>query len=139
MLNKYKELREELNKRFKIIQRNLQKMQSDKKLLNLLTVNKNLENKKSLGILNSEKDSLNVCLKLSEEITSTGMNANADLVEQDKTLKGSGEKVQKILRKVPVINQVLGNINFHKYKEKIILGIVIGVIVFIGLYLTFYR
>ena len=49
------------------------------------------------------------------------------------------EKVVKILKKVPIIEQMFGKIKYHKMKEKLIIGTVIGVIIVLGIYLTFYR
>jgi hypothetical protein len=42
------------------------------------------------------------------------------------------------LNKIPGVNKIMSSIKFHKYKEKIILGLVIGSIIFLGLYLTYY-
>ena len=49
------------------------------------------------------------------------------------------EQVVKILKKVPIIEQMFGKIKYHKIKEKLILGCVIGIIILLGIYLTFYR
>ena len=67
------------------------------------------------------------------------MNANSDLNDQEKKLENSTQQVIKILQKIPIIEQMFGKIKFHQIKEKIILGIVIGVICFFGLYLIFHK
>jgi hypothetical protein len=54
-------------------------------------------------------------------------------------MKFTSGKIDAILNKFPAVNKVLGNIKYHKYKEKIILGFVIGVIIFIGLNLIYRR
>ena len=67
------------------------------------------------------------------------MNTNSDLIDQEKKLENSTEQVIKILQKIPLIEQMFGKIKFHQIKEKIILGFVIGIICFLGLYLIFHK
>ena len=67
------------------------------------------------------------------------MNSNSDLNDQEKRLEKSTEQVIKILQKIPLIEQIFGKIKYHQIKEKIILGIVTGIICFLGLYLIFHK
>ena len=67
------------------------------------------------------------------------MNSNSDLNDQEKRLEKSTEQVIKILQKIPLIEQIFGKIKYHQIKEKIILGIVTGIISFLGLYLIFHK
>lgn len=138
MLNKYKELKEALNQRNKILMKNLNKIIESKKLNNLLTDRSTLNRAQGLELLNEENQSLNTCLKISEDLKKIGVEAEDELNSQAKTLKKNMDKVSLIISKVPGINKVMSSIKFHKYKEKIILGVVIGCILFLGLYLTYY-
>jgi hypothetical protein len=137
MFNKYNELREELNKQHRIILKHINRVNENKKLEKLMTKNIELNNKDGMDMLANERSSIDSALKISENIKIVGMEADEEIDSQDKTLLKNKNKVLTIMSKIPVINKVLSNVKFHKYKEKIILGIVIGVIVFLGLYLTY--
>ena len=100
---------------------------------------KNNLNDSALNILGDENSSINMCLKMSEELAKGNIDLNQEIESQNKTLKNTSSKVDIILSKFPVIGKVLKNIKFHKYKEKIILGIVIGIIVYLGLNLIYNR
>jgi hypothetical protein len=104
----------------------------------LISDKKGLNETKGLSLLNEENQSLNACLKISEDLNKIGMKSEEELQIQQKTLNSTLEKVTKIINKIPGIHKILSSIKFHKYKEKIILGLVIGFIVFLGLYLTYY-
>lgn len=116
----------------------MNKINENKKLENLLTNKKSLEKAEGIGLLNDENQSLNTCLQISEDMKKIAMSSEEELQYQAKALKNNREKLEGLLSKFPTINKVLGSIKFHKYKEKIVLGIVIGAICFLGLYLTFY-
>lgn len=133
----YNQLREEYNKRYKIIQKNANRISDSKKLEKML-IKRNLENKNGLELLSQEKDSINKTMQLADSIINTGLTVDEELDSQDKILKNNKNRLDTIIEKVPIIGKVLSSIKFHKYKEKIILGLVIGIIIFMGLYLTYY-
>ena len=138
LLNSYKELRDELNKRYILIKKN-QTIKTDKEKLNELLSNKsNMENK-NIDLLVDEKSSLKNSITLSNEITASAIQTNIELDDQEKRMGKTEEKVVKILQKVPILEQMFGKIKYHKMKEKLIIGTVIGVIIVLGIYLTFYR
>lgn len=139
MLNSYKELREELNKRHLILKKNQIQKNEQKKLNDLLSSKTNLENQKNLDLLTDENSSLKSSIALSNEITENAIKTNAELDDQEKKMGKTEEQVVKILKKVPIIEQMFGKIKYHKIKEKLILGCVIGIIILLGIYLTFYR
>ena len=76
---------------------------------------------------------------MSDDLVKGNIELNEEIDNQNSILKYTSGKIDTILSKFPAVNKVLGSINFHKYKEKIILGFVIGVIVFLGLNLIYYR
>lgn len=106
------------------------------KIENLLYDKKGMS-QSGMNVLAEEHTSLNTCLRISEEMSRNALQADEEIQSQDKTLKKNRDKLETILNKVPIINKVLSNINFHKYKQNIVLGLVIGFIVFFGLYLTY--
>ena len=105
----------------------------------LLSSKTNLENQKNLDLLTDENSSLKSSIALSNEITENAIKTNAELDDQEKKMGKTEEQVVKILKKVPIIEQMFGKIKYHKIKEKLILGCVIGIIILLGIYLTFYR
>jgi len=78
-----------------------------------------------------------MCLKLSEDLAKGNLNVNEEIESQNKMLNNTNSKIVTIISKFPIIGKVLSSIKFQKYKEKIILGIVIGIIVWFGLYLIY--
>ena len=138
LLNSYKELKDELNKRYVIIKKN-QANKSDKEKLNELLGNKSNVENKNIDLLIDEKSSLKNSITLSNEINASAIQTNIELDDQEKKMGKTEEKVVKILKKVPIIEQMFGKIKYHKMKEKLIIGTVIGVIIVLGIYLTFYR
>lgn len=140
ILNSYKELKEELFKRYKMIKKNREQRENKKKLNDLFSSSsQDMEDRENIEYLNDEKHALNNCLKMSTEINNTAITTNKELDDQEKTLGRSSQQVVKILKKIPIIEQMFGKIRFHLIKEKLILGCVIGVIAVLGIYLTFYR
>jgi hypothetical protein len=136
VLTKYKEKKEQLYTNYKNISKQINKLNDNRKL-NLLINKKESEiDTKGITILNDENDSLHRCLKVSDTLTSMGKSNDDELKDQSKIINKNHESIIELLNKVPYINSVLKSIKFHKYKEKIILGLVIGLIVFLGLYLT---
>jgi len=138
ILNKYKEKKEHLYTNYKNISKQINKI-NDTKKLNMLIIKKESEvDTEGITILNEENDSLNRCLKISDSLNNMGRLNEEELKEQSKVLNKNYQRILELINKVPYINTVLKSIKFHKYKEKIILGALIGSIVFLGLYLTFY-
>jgi hypothetical protein len=87
--------------------------------------------------MNDESSSIKMCLKLSEDLAKGNLNVNEEIESQNKMLNNTNSKIATIISKFPIIGKVLSSIKFQKYKEKIILGIVIGIIVWFGLYLIY--
>ena len=87
--------------------------------------------------MNDESSSIKMCLKLSEDLAKGNLNVNEEIESQNKMLNNTNSKIVTIISKFPIIGKVLSSIKFQKYKEKIILGIVIGIIVWFGLYLIY--
>ncbi len=138
ILNKYKEKKEHLYAHHKNISKQINKLNDSKKLSMLINKKDSDIDTKGITILNEENDSLHRCLKISDSMNSMGKLNEEELGEQSKILNNNHKKVLDLLNRIPYINSVLNSIKFHKYKEKLILGIVIGMIIFFGLYLTFY-
>ena len=145
LLNTYKQLKDELNKRYIIAKKTQIQKQEQQKFNNLLmstnTTNNEQSNKTNNNInnLTDEQVSLKNSIALSNSIISQQIQLNQEIDDQERKLGKSEEQVIKILRKVPLIEQMFGKIQLHKIKEKIILGVVIGCIITLGIYLTFYR
>jgi hypothetical protein len=138
MFNKYNELKEELTKQYKIILKHINRNNENKKLEKLMLERTELNNKEGRELLSNEQRSLDSSLRVAENIKKVGLQADEEIESQDKTLLKNKDKVLLIMSKVPIIHKLLTSIKFHRYKEKIILGMVIGVIVFLGLYLSYY-
>ena len=141
MLDSYIELNTELNNRLIIAkkrqEKNLQKnnfkdfLNSDK--------NKNLHNIENINALDDEHESLKNCIKLSTEITQGLKNTNDELENQNKKLDESSEMVVKTLQKMPIIGKMMGDIKYYQIREKLIIGCVVGVVIFIMLFITFHK
>jgi hypothetical protein len=138
ILNKYKEKKEHLYSNYKNISKQINKMNDTKKLNMLINKKESDIDTKGITMLNEENDSLHRCLKISDTLNNMGRLNEEELNEQSNVLNKNHQRILDLINKVPYINSVLKSIKFHKYKEKIILGIVIGFIMFLGLYLTFY-
>ena len=139
ILGSYEELKEQLNKRYIIVKkRKIQKTEKEK-FQSLFKDKTEIEDRTNLDLLSDEHQSLKNSINLSNEVNNAIMNANSDLNDQEKKLENSTQQVIKILQKIPIIEQMFGKIKFHQIKEKIILGIIIGVICFFGLYLIFHK
>ena len=141
MLDSYIELNTELNNRLIIAkkrqEKNLQKnnfkdfLNSDK--------NKNLHNIENINALDDEHESLKNCIKLSTEITQGLKNTNDELEKQNKKLDESSEMVVKTLQKMPIVGKMMGDIKYYQIREKLIIGCVVGVVIFIMLFITFHK
>ena len=140
MLDSYIELNNELNKRLNIAIKRQEKNNKQKKLLNDLNdKNKGLSNIENINMLDDEQQALKNCIKLSTEITNGLKNTNEELENQAKQLDESSEMVVKTLQKMPIIGKMMGDIKYYQIREKLIIGCVIGVVVFIMLFITFHR
>ena len=134
ILSSYEELKEQLNKRYIIVKKRKIQKEEKEKLESLFKEKKEIEDRSNLDLLSDERISLKNSINLSHEINNVIMNSNSDLNDQEKRLEKSTEQVIKILQKIPLIEQIFGKIKYHQIKEKIILGIVTGIICFLGLY-----
>ncbi len=139
ILSSYEELKEQLNKRYIIVKKRKIQKEEKEKLESLFKEKKEIEDRSNLDFLSDERISLKNSINLSHEINNVIMNSNSDLNDQEKQLEKSTEQVIKILQKIPLIEQIFGKIKYHQIKEKIILGIVTGIICFLGLYLIFHK
>ena len=90
-------------------------------------------------MLDDEQQALKNCIKLSTEITNGLKNTNEELENQAKQLDESSEMVVKTLQKMPIIGKMMGDIKYYQIREKLIIGCVIGVVVFIMFFITFHR
>lgn len=140
MLNSYKEVHTELNKRLNQTQMKI-KQTADKDRLNKLFNDQKgeIRNTGNINTLSEENQLLKGMIQMSNEINNNTIIGNNELADQENSLKRSNEQNIKILKKIPIIESILGKIKFHYVKEKIILGMVIGFIAVLGIYLTFYR
>ena len=141
MIDSYIELNTELNKRLNIAIKRQEKNQQKNNYKELLNSdkNKNLANIENINMLDDEQQSLKNCIKLSTEITNGLKNTNEELENQAKRLDESSEMVVKTLQKMPVIGKMMGDIKYYQIREKLIIGCVVGVAVFIMLFIIFHR
>ena len=141
MLDSYIELNTELNKRLNIAIKRQEKNQQKNNYKELLNSdkNKNLANIENINMLDDEQQSLKNCIKLSTEITNGLKNTNEELENQAKRLDESSEMVVKTLQKMPVIGKMMGDIKYYQIREKLIIGCVVGVSIFIMLFIIFHR
>ena len=140
LLDSYIELNTELNNRLIISKKRQEKNSQKKNYKDFLNTDKNkIKNIENINALDDEHESLKNCIKLSTEITQGLKNTNEELENQSKRLDESNEMVVKTLQKMPIIGKMMGDIKYYQIREKLIIGCVIGVVVFIMLFITFHR
>ena len=141
MLDSYIDLNSELNKRLDIAIKRKEKNNGKNNFKGLLNSEKekNIDNLENITFLDDEQRSLKNMIKMSTEITDELNNTNEELENQGKRLDESNEKVIKTLKKMPIIGKILGEIKYYQIREKIIIGVVVGIICFILLYITFHK
>ena len=141
MLDSYIELNTELNNRLIISKKRQEKNSKKKNYKEFLNTdkNKNIKNIENINALDDEHESLKNCIKLSTEITQGLKNTNEELENQSKRLDESNEMVVKTLQKMPIIGKMMGDIKYYQIREKLIIGCVVGVVIFIMLFITFHR
>ena len=141
MLDSYIDLNSELNKRLDIAIKRKEKNNGKDNFKGLLNSEKekNIDNLENITFLDDEQCSLKNMIKMSTEITDELNNTNEELENQGKRLDESNEKVIKTLQKMPIIGKILGEIKYYQIREKIIIGVVVGIICFILLYITFHK
>ena len=142
MLDSYVELNSELNKRLNLTIKRQEKTNGKNNYKGLLLNSekeKTLDNLDNINILDDEQRSLKNMIKMSTEITDELNNTNEELENQGKQLDESNEKVIKTLQKMPIIGKIMGEIKYYQIREKIIIGVVVGIICFILLYITFHK
>ena len=141
MLDSYIELNTELNNRLIISKKRQEKNSKKKNYKDFLNTdkNKNIKNIENINALDDEHESLKNCIKLSTEITQGLKNTNEELENQSKRLDESNEMVVKTLQKMPIIGKMMGDIKYYQIREKLIIGCVVGVVIFIMLFITFHR
>ena len=141
MLDSYIDLNTELNKRLDIAIKRKEKNNGKNNFKGLLNSEKekNIDNLENITFLDDEQRSLKNMIKMSTEITDELNNTNEELENQGKRLDESNEKVIKTLQKMPIIGKIMGEIKYYQIREKIIIGVVVGIICFILLYITFHK
>ena len=141
MLDSYIDLNSELNKRLDIAIKRKEKNNGKNNFKGLLNSEKekNIDNLENITFLDDEQRSLKNMIKMSTEITDELNNTNEELENQGKRLDESNKKVIKTLQKMPIIGKILGEIKYYQIREKIIIGVVVGIICFILLYITFHK
>ena len=141
MLDSYIDLNSELNKRLDIAIKRKEKNNGKDNFKGLLNSEKekNIDNLENITFLDDEQRSLKNMIKMSTEITDELNNTNEELENQGKRLDESNEKIIKTLQKMPIIGKILGEIKYYQIREKIIIGVVVGIICFILLYITFHK
>ena len=140
MLDSYIELNTELNNRLIISKKRKEKNSKKKNYKDFLNTDKNkIKNIENINALDDEHESLKNCIKLSTEITQGLKNTNEELENQSKRLDESNEMVVKTLQKMPIIGKMMGDIKYYQIREKLIIGCVVGVVIFIMLFITFHR
>jgi hypothetical protein len=141
MLDSYIDLNSELNKRLDIAIKRKEKNNGKNNFKGLLNSEKekNIDNLENITFLDDEQRSLKNMIKMSTEITDELNNTNEELENQGKRLDESNEKVIKTLQKMPIIGKIMGEIKYYQIREKIIIGVVVGIICFILLYITFHK
>ena len=140
MLDSYIELNTELNNRLIISKKRQEKNSKKKNYKDFLNTDKNkIKNIENINALDDEHESLKNCIKLSTEITQGLKNTNEELENQSKRLDESNEMVVKTLQKMPIIGKMMGDIKYYQIREKLIIGCVVGIVIFIMLFITFHR
>ena len=140
LLDSYIELNTELNNRLIISKKRQEKNSQKKNYKDFLNTDKNkIKNIENINALDDEHESLKNCIKLSTEITQGLKNTNEELENQSKRLDESNEMVVKTLQKMPIIGKMMGDIKYYQIREKLIIGCVVGVVIFIMLFITFHR
>jgi len=140
MLNSYIDLSNELNERLNLVKKRQLKNKEKNNYKELFNnKEKNLGNMENINNLDDENQALKNCLKMSTDITNNLNNTNEELENQNKRLDESSENVVKTLKKMPIIGKMMGDIKYYQIREKLIIGCVVGVVIFIMLFITFHK
>ena len=145
LLESYEDLKNELNKRLNIIIKKQEKNKEKNNFNELFHTSSSSAHKNELGnienmnYLDDENQSLKNTIKMSSEINSSLQDTNNELDNQSQRLTESTEKVEKTLKKMPIVGKMLGEIKYYKIREKLIIGCIVGVALIFGLYIVFYR
>lgn len=140
MLNSYIDLSNELNERLNLVKKRQFKNKEKNNYKELFNnKEKNLGNMENINNLDDENQALKNCLKMSTDITNNLNNTNEELENQNKRLDESSENVVKTLKKMPIIGKMMGDIKYYQIREKLIIGCVVGVVIFIMLFITFHK
>ena len=142
MLDSLVEQNSELNKRLNIAIKRQEKINGKNNYKGLILNSekeKSIDNLDNINFLDDEQRSLKNMVKMSTEINDEMNNTNEELENQGKQLDESNEKVIKTLQKMPIIGKIMGEIKYYQIREKIIIGVVVGIICFILLYITFHK
>ena len=89
--------------------------------------------------LRQEGDALNRMLNQADEFVDKSIEIDQEFDFQNKRLEQTGDKLNEILGKVPIFNALFRSISFHRYKESLVLGLVVGLVMFFGLKLIFFK
>ena len=140
MLDSYIDLSNDLNKRLDLVIKRQVKNKEKNNYKDLFNdKEKNLGNMENINTLDDENQSLKNCIKMSNDITNNLNNTFDELENQNKRLDESSENVVKTLQKMPIIGKMMGDIKYYQIREKLIIGCVVGVVIFIMLFITFHK
>ena len=78
-------------------------------------------------------------LNQADEFVDKSIEIDQEFDFQNKRLEQTGDKLNEILGKVPIFNALFRSISFHRYKESLVLGLVVGLVMFFGLKLIFFK
>lgn len=140
MLDSYIDFSNDLNKRLDLVIKRQVKNKEKNNYKDLFNdKEKNLGNMENINTLDDENQSLKNCIKMSNDITNNLNNTFDELENQNKRLDESSENVVKTLQKMPIIGKMMGDIKYYQIREKLIIGCVVGVVIFIMLFITFHK
>ena len=136
-LIKYKDQFENNKSRIKTFNNNLIKFENSSSFNSKLSSKNELtSDTKEVNFLMDENDSLARSFKISSALTVKETQNIEEINNQNKTLTGSQDKLEILLTRIPIINNLISQVGYYKLREQLILGIVTGICVYILLSIT---
>lgn len=135
---RYKDNIEDFRDRTKHFYNKLNKLSNKINFDSKLTDNKyfDSEGNKAISHFTDENDSLARSFKMSSNLNvDIDENLN-EINKQNDIINKTSNNIEKILVKIPVFNNLIGEIGYYRFKEQVILGLVTGVCLYIFLSLS---
>jgi hypothetical protein len=130
-LVKFKDQFDNNRSRIKTFNSNLVKFENSNTFNSKLSSKNLISDTKEVNFLMDENDSLSRSFKISSSLTVKAAENIEEISNQNKSLTGSQDKLEILLTRIPIINNLIYQVGYYKLREQVILGIVTGICVYI--------